>query len=262
MTIDRPQRAADLLRHHRDRGTRLDALPPEIRPETRAEGYTIQEQIENESSAPLFGWKIAATSLAGQAHVDVDGPLVGRILAEQRLIAGDVYALGNNHMCVGELEFVFRFRRDIPPRHDIWTATEAVAEVDSLYIAIEIPDSRYENYDRVGAPQLIADNACAHRFLLGPEASADWRALDLSAHAVTGLVDDIAVERGGGGNVLGDPRAALAWFLCEQARYHLTVRKGQVVTTGTCVQPIKLRPNTTLTGDFGVLGRVSLRIAT
>jgi len=261
MTSDIPQRAADLLRHHRERQTRIEALPAPLRPKTRENGYAIQQWIETESEAPLFGWKIAATSLAGQAHVDVDGPLVGRILTEQRLFAGDAYAIGKNHMRVGELEFAFRFRRDIPPVRPAWTVTDAIAEVEALHIAIEVPDSRYERYDRVGAPQLIADNACAHRFLLGPEASVDWRLLDLSAHTVIGLVDDVTVETGSGGNVLGDPRRALAWFLEEQARFDVTVRKGQIVTTGTCVQPIMLRPDTILTGDFGVLGQVSLRIA-
>jgi len=260
MTPDAQRKAADLLRRHREQGARLDALPPEIRPQTRQDGYAIQSLIEFESREPLFGWKIAATSAAGQAHVQVDGPLVGRVLSESRLAPGEPYVLGRNHMRVAELEFAFRFRRDIFPRGSPWTVMEAMDEVETMHIAMEIPDSRFEHFDRVGAPQLIADNACAHRFLLGPAAPASWRTLDLAQHLVDGATDGAVTAKGSGRNVLGDPRIALAWFLDEQARYQATIRAGQIVTTGTCVQPMALRPETTVSGDFGVLGQIRLRI--
>ena len=51
--------------------------------------------------------------------------------------------------------------------------------------AIEIPDSRFENFATVGEAQLIADNACAHEFILGSATEADWRAIDLSQHKAT-----------------------------------------------------------------------------
>ena len=35
----------------------------------------------------------------------------------------------------------------------------ALAAVATLHPAIEVPDSRYDDFTRVGAPQLIADNA-------------------------------------------------------------------------------------------------------
>jgi 2-keto-4-pentenoate hydratase len=34
--------------------------------------------------------------------------------------------------------------------------------VHTLHSAIEVPDSRFEDFALVGAEQLIADNACAH----------------------------------------------------------------------------------------------------
>ncbi len=44
---------------------------------------------------------------------------------------------------------------------------DVMAAVDSLHPAIELPDSRNLDFARVGAPQLIADNACAGWFILG-----------------------------------------------------------------------------------------------
>ena len=51
--------------------------------------------------------------------------------------------------------------------------------VDTLHPAIELPDSRFADFVKAGEAQLIADNACAHLFVLGAPTTADWRAVDL-----------------------------------------------------------------------------------
>ena len=72
--------------------------------------------------------------------------------------------------------------------------------------AIEIPDSRFADFVGAGAAQLIADNACAHLFVLGPPTTADWRALDLvEERPVITMRGQQFI--GHGKNVLGDPRA-------------------------------------------------------
>src|SRR5687767_7249902 len=69
--------SARLVRHWNE-GTRLDAIPEEMRPANRQEGYWIQSALMDTTAEALFGWKIAATSAAGQRHINVDGPLAGR----------------------------------------------------------------------------------------------------------------------------------------------------------------------------------------
>ena len=87
-----------------------------MRPTTRSEGYAIQALVEGRSPAPLFGWKIAATSVAGQKHINVDGPLAGRLLREKAFASEAELPLGANHMRVAEPEFAFRMAQDLPPR--------------------------------------------------------------------------------------------------------------------------------------------------
>ena len=77
------ERAAELIWECWLNGTFLDQLPIKLRPKTRAEGYKIQSYLEKFSGRPLFGWKIAATSLSGQNHIGVSGPLAGRIFKER-----------------------------------------------------------------------------------------------------------------------------------------------------------------------------------
>ncbi|HEU0162266.1 MAG TPA: fumarylacetoacetate hydrolase family protein [Rhizomicrobium sp.] len=254
------QACSDLLVRHWRAQTRLESLPPDLLPDSRAQAYAVQACIERISAAPLFGWKIAATSLAGQRHIGVDGPLAGRLLAERVIADGDVCPLGDNLMRVAEMEFAFRMGRDLPPRDTAYAVDEVLAAVESLHPAIEIPDSRFSHFESVGLASLIADNACAHQFVLGPATGAAWRGLDLAAHAVTGFRNGAVAETGTGANVLGDPRLALAWLANELSAHGVVLRAGQVVTTGTCVKPLSIAAGDRLEGDFGVLGRVAVTI--
>lgn len=253
--------AADLLTSHWAAGTRLRELPDALRPRTRAEGYAIQAQWMRRTAAPLFGWKIAATSTAGQRHINVDGPIAGRLLAETRLADGATMPLGSGLMRVVEVEIAFRFGATLAPRPQPYAVDEVLAAVASLHPALELPDSRYEDFCAVGAPQLIADNACAHRFVLGDAASPAWRGLDLAAHAVAAEVVGKSRHEGRGANALGDPRIALAWIVNELREMGLAMEAGHAVITGTCVTPIPVVPGDEVRASYGVLGELSVRLA-
>jgi len=258
MTDEQIQAASDTLWTHWRHGGRIVALPGELRPLTREEGYAIQACLEQRSAFPLFGWKIAATSKAGQAHIAVDGPLAGRLLGERVFENGSRLRFGSNHMRVAEAEFAFRMAVDLPPRATRYAVDEVLAGVATLHPAIEIPDSRYVDFTVVGAPQLIADNACAHEFVLGPPAPEAWRSVDLAAHRVVGSVAGQLEREGIGANVLGDPRDALTWLVNELSQLNVTLRAGQVVTTGTCLVPLPIAPGDYVTCDFGEFGTVNV----
>jgi 2-keto-4-pentenoate hydratase len=253
--------ASELLVGHWRSGTVLDALPEPLRPATRAEGYAIQAELEKLSAKPLWGWKIAATSTAGQRHIGVDGPLAGRLLVEMVHADGATLPFGANRMRVAEAEFAFRMARDLPPRAEAYTVEEVLGAVAALHPAIEVPDSRFVDFATAGAAQLLADNACAHQFVLGPAAPETWRDMDLAAHRVIGRVTGRLEREGVGANVLGDPRIALAWLANELSRHGMTLAAGQVVTTGTCLVPMDVAPGDEVEVGYGALGRVGIRFA-
>jgi 2-keto-4-pentenoate hydratase len=260
MEIAAAQAASAVLVRHWQDGTVLPALPTALRPSSREEGYLIQAQIEALSARPLYGWKIAATSDAGQRHIGIAAPIAGRLLAETVHVDGDITPFCANRMRVVEAEFAFRMGRDLPPRPTPYAQGEVLDAVAELHLALEIPDSRYADFVTAGGPQLIADNACAHRFVIGPPAPALWRRTDLAAHRVVGRVGNRVAE-GTGANVLGDPRTALTWLANELSSLGLTLAAGQTVTTGTCVTPMPIAPGDVVAADFGELGRMGCRFA-
>jgi 2-keto-4-pentenoate hydratase len=82
--------------------------------------------------------------------------------------------------------------------------------------------------------------------------------MDLAAHRVVGSVEGRLEREGVGANVLGDPREALTWLMNELSQLNLTVRAGQVVTTGTCLAPLPIAPGDRVRCDFSELGAVEV----
>ena len=147
---------------------------------------------------------------------------------------------------------------DLPPRATPYSVAEVLDAVATLHPAIEVPDSRYTDFVHVGAPQLIADNACAHRFVLGEPTTANWRAIDLVEHPVKAQVVGRMERDGKGANVLGDPRVALTWLANELSGLGITLASGQVITTGTCMVPLAIVAGERVIADFGPIGKVSV----
>lgn len=259
---NRAAEASDLFWRAWQLGAVIEALPAACRPTSRAEGYAVQALLAPRSAKPVAGWKIAATSLAGQKHINVSGPLAGRILAERVHPDGAALSMAGNRMAVAEAEFVFVMAKALPPRATPYTQVEVMAAVADLHLGIEVPNSRFADFVGAGEAQLIADSACAHEFVLGPRVNAPWRDIDLAAHTVHATVEGTArrYERDGvGANVLGDPRIALTWLANELSGLGITLVAGQFVTTGTCVVPLEIVAGDQVTADFGALGTVSAR---
>jgi 2-keto-4-pentenoate hydratase len=195
----------------------------------------------------------------------VNGPLAGRLLSGQVDADGATLTLTGNRMRVAEPEFAFRFATALPPRAQPYGVPQVLDAVATLHPALEVPDSRYADFAQAGEAQLLADNACAHRFILGAPAPAGWREIDLRTHRVHGEVFDAKGRRitreGDGSVVLGDPRIALAWLVNELSGLGITLAAGQLVTTGTCMVPLEVLPGDRVRADYGVLGQVAVNFA-
>ncbi|MFP5406867.1 MAG: 2-keto-4-pentenoate hydratase [Gammaproteobacteria bacterium] len=255
---DPAQAAAQRLWHAWRSHETIEGLPASCRPATRADGYAVQSALLALAGGSAYGWKIAATSEAGQRHIGVEGPLGGRLFADRVHAPGAILSLAGNRMRVAEVEFAFRIGRALAPRREEYRTAEVLDAVDALLPAIEIPDSRYADFATAGAPQLIADNACAWRFVAGDPAPETWRTIDLAGYTVRADVGDRYLRDGVGRNVLGDPRTALAWLANELSAHGMTLQAGQVVTTGTCLAPLEIRPGDRVVADFGRLGSVEV----
>jgi len=258
--------AAGLLWTCRQSGKVIDALPSALRPRDTSAGHAIQAALPVVAGRPVIGWKIGATSAAGQAHIQVDGPLAGRILEGFVEPVGATLSLAGNRMRVVEPEFAFRMGADLPPRATPYTVDEVVAAVATLHPAFEVPDSRFTDFARAGKAQLIADDACCGRFTFGQAAPSAWRDTDLAAHRVHAVVrgadDRVRYTRDGEGRaLLGDPRTALAWLANELSSLGIGLRAGDWASCGTCMVPLEILPGDRVAADYGTFGCIEIGLS-
>ncbi|MFT5174640.1 MAG: 2-keto-4-pentenoate hydratase [Gammaproteobacteria bacterium] len=259
-SVDRAKQAATLIARCWRDGDKCADLPCAVRPRSLAEGYQVQAQLPAVMGDTVVGYKLAATAEAGQRHIGVDAPVIGQLLATRIADDGATLAMQGNRMLVAECEIVFKLAHDLPPRDTPYSRDEVMAAVASLHPALEIPDSRFEDFANAGAAQLAADNACTHWLVVGSATNAQWREADLAEHATSLHINGTVVSRGRGADVLGDPRTALTWLANQFAILGDGLRAGQMVTTGCTGQPTAIVSGDQIIADLGEFGRVSARI--
>ena len=142
-------KAARLIWDSWESGNKINDFPRNILPKSRKEAYEIQKNLEYYSNMSVIGWKIAATSLEGQKHIGVSGPLAGRILKDKVFQPNDEIDFGNNKMAVAEPEFAFKIGKTLEPKKIEYYLEEVMEAVDTLHLSIELPDSRFKNFSSI-----------------------------------------------------------------------------------------------------------------
>ena len=254
----RAVRAGALLWEAWRDGRQIDALPADCRPRTVEEAYAVQDGLAAAAGLAVAGYKIGATNARVQARFGVDAPFAGRLFADF-VGASPLYVPpGRVNFHTVEPEFDFVLGRALAPRDAPYSRDEVEAAVASVHPAIEVPDSRYEDWLSMTAEDLIADNAIAGLLCLGPAAEGGL-ARDLAAQAVVVSVNGRAVGEGAGRNVLGDPWNVMVWLANHLRARGATLEAGRIVTTGSATDIVRCRPGDTVGADFGPLGRVEVR---
>lgn len=258
MTPAQIAEAIELLIAARGDHRRLDAFPPSCRPETLADGYAIQEAFVKAWGAPVAGYKIGCTSAAAQKLLGSPGPFPGRVFAPVRLASPATVAAKAFHKLGIEPEFAFTLARGLPGRAAPYVREEVAAAVAALHGAIEIVDTRWTDWFKVGVAAIVADNGANGGLVLGPAVEA-WRKIDLPSAQATLSFDGKAVAEGTGAAVLGNPLDALVWLANDLSQHGYGLKAGDAVTTGTVASVYFAAPGQTVTADFGPIGEVEVR---
>ena len=259
MQHDAISAAARLLWQHWTRRHPHSATPRALPPVDRADGYAIQRRARG----PLR----AAASSAGRSRrraspASVTSASTARWPAASWPTAclrraHRVARSTGNFMRVAEAEFAFRFAASLPTRERAYGIDGGARRGRLAAPAIEIPDSRYDDFARVGAAQLIADNACACWLVVGAAAPADWRARDLAATCVQASLNGALAAAGVGANVLR--RSARGADVAGERSCESTATAcaaGDLVTTGTCIAPVPIAPGDVFARISGSLARL------
>jgi 2-keto-4-pentenoate hydratase len=256
--MDRFLNTAQLIAAARRNRLPLKPTPAWAAPRDAAEGYRVQRAVHDlllPNTGPLVGYKIGCTSKVMQQYLNIPHPCGGGVFARGVHESG-VSLRAADYVRVGvECEIAVRLRVDLPPGKAPFSAESVAGAIEAYLPAIEIVDDRYEKWETLGAPTLIADDFFAAGCVLGtPRARADVP--DLLAVKGRALVNGVEVSRGTGADVLGHPHNALAWLANHLAEEGKGLHAGQLVLTGSLVKTIWLKAGDHVVMEQDGLGTV------
>src|SRR3954463_14992161 len=156
----------------------------------------------------LAGAKLGLTSRVKQQVMKVDAPLYGWVTSGMLLPYGEPLELTRFIHPRVEPEIAFLLGRDVEAPA---TVTSVLAATESVFAAVDVLDSRYDNF-RFRLPDVVADNASAGAFLLGPRAVRPADLGDLRLLGCVLRVDGDVVATAAGAATMGHPAAAVAWL--------------------------------------------------
>jgi 2-keto-4-pentenoate hydratase len=220
--------------------------------------YAIQDALRaalGRRGERAIGWKLAATSPAGQAVLGVTEPASGFLPPGQHPSGAEVSLGGFGGLGV-EVEVAFRLRaRLVGPGV---TAVSALAAVEGALPALELPDFIFSGTPRAG--DFIANSIHARAIVLGSPLTP-LQGLDLAAEEVVYEHNGEVVGTYTAAEVMGDPLNALAWLANHLGTRGLALGPGDIVISGAISRLVRPRAGDTLRARFSRLGSVSVRIA-
>lgn len=249
------QSAAELLLKARGDHRKLAYLPEDCTPRSVDDGMAIQNALAALWGLDVAGWKIGAASEAAMEMLGADAPFPGRVFAPYLLESPANVAAGALHKCAVECEFAFRLGRDLGPRDGDYTMEDIRDAVAMAYPAIELINDYWVNGLELGIAHIIADNGSNGALVLGSPIE-DWRDRDLAAQSATLSIDGAEAATGTGAAILGHPLNTLVWLANDLTQRGITMREGEVITTGTMTGMTPCEPGATAVGDYGDLGSV------
>jgi 2-keto-4-pentenoate hydratase len=215
--------------------------------------YAIQSRLIASSGGDPRGWKVTALTAKDQQKFGADRAVAGAILAEFVYPSGSPLKLSAFVAPLIECEIAFLLGADLPARSHPYSRSEVEAAVAAVVPVFEFPDSRVGS----GATDLVklADMMNNGALVIGDPVE-DWRRLDLTRIAIRLELDGRPIAEGSGGRILGDPMLALV-ALANAHPLPSSLRAGQIVTTGTCTDPLPVRAGRYV-GFFSGLGNVDV----
>jgi 2-keto-4-pentenoate hydratase len=222
--------AGDLVAEHRTGADfhRIDGIN-DLADAYRVQDAYIAKIIGGNGTA---GYKIGLTSKRMQAMCGIDQPIRGTIFNNRILQSGAHVALSDYHHLGLEFEICVRVGRDLVPNGVPFTPESAGAAVDAVAAAIELVDDRHADYSVLHCETLVADNSWNAGIVLGSFVPPPAQMEEAEGVAYQ---QGVEIARGRGADVLGHPFVPLAWLANHLAASGRSLRKGDLVMTGSIV---------------------------
>lgn len=222
------------------------------------DAYAIQDAIKARKLArgqKVVGLKMGLTSRAKMEQMGVTEPCYG-FLADY-FSCPDNGEIKTSELIHPKVEAEIAIVTSKPLRGPGCHIGQVMAAIDFLIPAVEIIDSRYENF-RFDLKSVVADNSSSSRFVTGgrPCSPSDT---DMRTLGVVLEKNGEVVELGAGAAVLGHPANSIAMLANMLAEKDEEIPAGTLILTGGITAAVAVEAGDSVIARFQDIGSVSMR---
>ncbi len=215
--------------------------------------YEIQREsiaLRVQRGETITGFKLGFTSKAKMEQMGVHDLIWGILTDEMEIRQGETVNLSRWIHPRVEPEIAFRVSKDITRE---LTLKELPEYIDMMAPALEIIDSRYENF-KFSLEDVVADNCSSTGYVIG-----DWKPLStpVSDLKMELIVNNVVVESASSAAILDNPLQSVVELSRLASQAGLTVKKGQYILAGAATAAVFLKPKQVLNAGVEKLGTVS-----
>jgi 2-oxo-3-hexenedioate decarboxylase len=215
-----------------------------------ADAYAIQSasiQLRIGRGERRVGVKMGFTSRAKMIQMGIDDVIWGRLSSAMQVEEGASVKFSRFVHPRVEPELAFVLKK--PLSGDV-TAVEALAAVEAVAPALEIIDSRYQDF-KFSLPDVIADNASSSGFVIGAWGDPHQ---EFSNLGLTMSVDGRTVQVGSTAAILGHPLRALVAAARLSAAAGEPLQAGWIVMAGGATPAEWIKPGQYVSVEMERLG--------
>jgi 2-oxo-3-hexenedioate decarboxylase len=223
------------------------------------ESYEIQrisiEQRLNRGEQ-LVGYKLGFTSRAKMIQMGVDDLIWGRLTDSMIIEEGGEINLDNYVHPRVEPEIAFLMKKPLSGKV---TTLEALSAVEAVAPALEVIDSRYQNF-KFSLEDVIADNCSSSGFAVGT-----WHAMenlgDLSNLGMIMQINGDDSQIGSSAAILGNPVRSLISAARCLGEFGESLLPGQILMAGASTAAVALEKGSNVSLLVDRLGQLDFKVS-
>ena len=221
-----------------------------------ADAYDIQAKSiarRYERGETLVGLKLGFTSKAKMEQMGVHDMIWGRLTNTMHFENGADVTKSNFIHPRAEPEIAFLIKKEIT---EPLTLENAADYIDGIAAAIEIIDSRYENF-KFSLEDVIADNCSSTGFLIGKWLSPTTNINDIKIEL---SVDNEVIHTGSSNAILGNPWESVIAAARLSLQYGEPIKQGMILLAGAATPAVYIQIGQTVKANIEGLGEVMLKV--
>ena len=248
---------ADRVMHAQDHVHTLTKLTDDHPGMTVEDGYAVQEECLRRWLARgdrLVGRKAGLTSKAKMQQMGVNVPGFGMLMSSYARPENGTIEMDQLLHPKIEAEIAFMTKAELS---GTVTLEQVIAATDYVIPAVEVIDSRYENF-KFDLPSVIADNSSSARYVSGGR-PRDPKDVDLRTIGVVIEKNGEIQALGASAAVLNHPANAIVMLVKHLSDRGQGLPAGSFVMTGGITEAIPVSRGDNVVARFQDMGSISFR---